>query len=56
MNNYKEDLKKKEKYVGGLINLIANYVIDNQMTEKEMDESINKVREIFYSDGIIRRS
>lgn len=55
MCNYKKDLKKKEERVGGLVNLIMDYAIEHEMSIKEVDECVDKAREVFYSDATIKR-
>ncbi len=56
MDNYTKDLKEREERNGGLVNLILDYAIDNQMSAKEVDECVDIAKEVFYSDGLIRRS
>lgn len=55
-NNIKEELILKDKRDTALINLVLDYAIKNSMSAKEVDECIDKARETFYSDGLIRRS
>lgn len=56
MNNYKEDLKKKEERIGGLVNLITDYAIEHGMSAKEIDECVDIAKEVFYSDATVKRT
>ncbi len=56
MCNYKKDLKKKEERIGGLVNLIMDYAIEHEMSIKEIDESVDIAKEIFYSDATVKRT
>ena len=38
-----------------LINLVLDYAINNHMSLKEVDDCIEKVAEVYYSDGLIIR-
>lgn len=53
------DRIKEVKYIqernAKLINLIADFAIENEMTMQEIDECIDVIRELYYSDGIVRR-
>lgn len=56
MDNYTKDLKEREERTGGLVNLILDYAIENKMSAKEIDKCVEIAKEVFYSDGLIRRS
>lgn len=56
MDKYTEELSVKEERNAGLVNLIMDYAIDNQMSAKEVDECVDIVKEVFYSDGLVIRS
>lgn len=56
MYNYRNELIAKEKRKRELVNLITNYAIENQMSAKDVDECVEIVKEVFYSDGLVRRS
>nr|DAJ85842.1 MAG TPA: protein of unknown function (DUF4315) [Caudoviricetes sp.] len=56
MEKYREDLKKNEERIGELVNLIMDYAIKHEMSPKEIDECVNKVKNVFYSNGIVRRT
>lgn len=56
MRNYVNELKEKEERNGGLVNLILDYAIENQMSAKEVDDCVEIAKKVFYSDGLIGRS
>ncbi len=55
-NELKEKENEKEKRNGGLVNLILDYAIENQMSAKEVDDCVEIAKKVFYSDGLIGRS
>ncbi len=55
MDNYKNEFEAREKRTGGLVNLILDYAIENQMSAKEIDECVEIAKEAFYSDALIGR-
>ncbi|WP_425447755.1 hypothetical protein [Dethiothermospora halolimnae] len=50
------DKKAIEERNAKLINTILDYAIDNGMSLEEIDNCMEKVSEVYYSDGLIRRS
>ena len=50
-----KDMKATEKRNGELINLILDYAIKNHMSLKEIDDCMEEVSKIYYSDGLIIR-
>ncbi|WP_156132748.1 hypothetical protein [Clostridium culturomicium] len=56
MDNYKKEFETRERRTGGLVNLILDYAIENQMSAKEIDECVEIAKEAFYSDALIRRN
>lgn len=50
-----ENEKYVEKRNAKLINLILDYAIENHMSLQEIDNCIEEVRKIYYSDGLIIR-
>lgn len=40
---------------GQLVNLIMDYAIKNAMSLKEIDDCMEKVQDVFYNDGLIRK-
>lgn len=51
MNEYIE----KEERDAGLINLILEYATKNSMSFKEVETCIDKVKDVYLSDGLIKR-
>ena len=52
----KTDMRKNiEIRNAKLINLILDYAIENHMSLKEVEDCIEKVAEVYYSDGLIIR-
>lgn len=51
----KEERISIEKRNAELVNLVLDFVIENGMSAQEIDTCIDKVREAFYSDGVISR-
>lgn len=49
MKRFEQEIKEQ-----GLINAISDYVIKNKMTMQELDKCIGKVKEVYYTDAIIR--
>ncbi len=45
--------KEQELKIVGLTNLIADYVIDHQMTMKDLDFCVEKVEELYRFDAIL---
>ena len=50
-----ESIKKREDKYAGLINIITSYAIENVMSLEEIDECMDHVRQVYYSDGVIRK-
>ena len=56
MNCIKQEFRRMEERDGELINIVLEYAIRNGMSQKEIDDCINKVKEVFYTDGLIKRN
>lgn len=52
---FKEDRKTLEEKVAGLVNLITDYAIENEMSAELIDKSVEYVKRIYYTDALIRR-
>lgn len=47
--------REEEKKKCDLVNLILDYVVENKMSLKEIDECVEIVKQPFYSDAYIKR-
>lgn len=54
MEKFEQELRGQEIKEQGLINAISDYAIKNKMTMQEIDKCISKVKEVYYTDAIIR--
>lgn len=45
----------EDKRIQNLANIISDYVINNQMSQKELDKAIEIVKHVYYTDGLIGR-
>ncbi len=52
---FKKDRKMKEERIAGLVNLILDYTIENKMSAREVDKCIEHVKEVYYTDALIKR-
>ncbi|MBM7614140.1 hypothetical protein [Alkaliphilus hydrothermalis] len=48
-------IKTTEERDTELINMILDYAIKNHMSFKEIDKCIEKIEEVYYSDGVVIR-
>lgn len=55
MNLKVETLKEKEKALNDFINTVTDYARKNHLTMEVIDQGIEKVREAFYTDGLISK-
>jgi predicted transcriptional regulator len=47
--------KMVDERIKNLANIISDYVINNQMSQEELNKAIDIVDYVYYTDGLIRR-
>lgn len=54
--SFEKERREVEKRDAKLINMIMDYAIDNKMAFSEIERCIEKVKSVYLTDGLIKRS
>lgn len=52
---FKEEQKLQDIKYTGLVNLVADYAIENKMSASEIDKCIDRVKNVFYENALVKR-